>query len=191
MLNDEGAWRTEWMRWGGCSQLNSKQGENFRGSRVTVLGEPGIRVSWCWNTGCWNEKGEVRCSQDGEWVMRWNGSIIPRVWRSKPEWMKMLSSQSAIYNISVRKAQFIYNLLARRWCTKHVKRNTGRYLVFCILVLSLLLCSIGSGITFITFATFILLLGWGDQDFLYRQVTERVGRAVGITFITDCYWVGN
>ena len=52
MLNDEGAWRTEWMRWDGCSQLNSKQGENGRGSRVTVLGEPGIRVSWCWNTGC-------------------------------------------------------------------------------------------------------------------------------------------
>ena len=103
----------------------------------------------------------------------------------------MLSSQRAIYNISVRKAWFIYNLLARRRCTKHVKRNTGRYLVFCILVLSLLLCSIGSGITFITFATFILLLGWGDQDFLYRQVTERVGRAVGIIFITDCYWVGN
>ena len=85
----------------------------------------------------------------------------------KPEWMEILGSQSAIYNIRVSKAQYIYNLIARRGCTKHVQRNTGRYLVFCILVLSLLLYSIGSGITFIIFATFTLLLGWGDRDFLY------------------------
>ena len=39
--------------------------------------------------------------------------------------------------------------------------------------LSLLLHSIGSGITFIIFATFILLQGWGDRDFLYWQVTEE------------------
>ena len=105
--------------------------------------------------------------------------------------MEILSSQSAIYNISVRKARFIYNLLARRGCTKRVQRNTGRYLIFCILVLSLLLYSTGSGITFITFTTFTLLLGWRDRDFLYWKVTERVGRAVGITFITESYFVGN
>ena len=97
--------------------------------------------------------------------MRWNGSTTPSIWRSKPEWMKILSSQSAIYNISVRNAWFIYNLSARRSCTKRVQQNTGRYLVFCILVSSLLLYSIG--ITFITFTTFILLLGWGDWEFLY------------------------
>ena len=39
----------------------------------------------------------------------------------KPEWMKILISHSAIYNISVRKAQFIYNLLARHSCTKLVQ----------------------------------------------------------------------
>ena len=74
ILNDEGECHTEWMKWGGSSQISSNQGEFGSSSRVAILGEPGIRVSLCWNTGCWNERGEVRYLQVGEWVMRWNGT---------------------------------------------------------------------------------------------------------------------
>ena len=31
----------------GIAKISSKQGENGRGRRFTVLGEPGILVGWC------------------------------------------------------------------------------------------------------------------------------------------------
>ena len=50
---------------------------------------------------------------------------------------------------------------------------------------------IGSGITFIL--KLLLLFYWGGvtgTSFINRSL-KGVGRAVGFTFIIDCYWVGN
>ena len=61
---------------------------------------------------------------------------------------------------------------------KRVQRDTGRYLVFCILVLSLF--SMGSGITFIP--SLLLLFFWGGvtgNSFINRSLGRVLGGQSG------------
>ena len=44
----------------------SKQGPigvSKEGTRITILSRPGMRMKWCWNTECCNEKNAMRCSR--------------------------------------------------------------------------------------------------------------------------------
>ena len=42
-----GGYDTEWMKWKKYSGMMLQMGECGSGSRVTICGEPGIRVNWC------------------------------------------------------------------------------------------------------------------------------------------------
>ena len=68
----------------------------------------------------------MRCSQDGEWVMRWNSierlTLKNKMMNSERR-LQCTMSQSAVYLTSLSKARL----------HKRVRRNTCRYLVFCIL----------------------------------------------------------
>ena len=66
---------------------------------------------------------------------------------------------SARYSITISQGAVCLQDIAERGCTKRVHRDTGRYLVFCIMVLSLF--SMGSGMTFILSLLLLLFTGVG------------------------------
>ena len=57
----------------------------------------------------------------------------------KPEWIEYMSSQAQGIIFRISQGAVCLQYFAEHGCTKRVQRNTGRYLVFCILVLSLFL----------------------------------------------------
>ena len=68
----------------------------------------------------------MRCSQDGEWVMKWNST--ERLTLKN----KMMNSKYRLQWTILQSEVYFTNLSETR-LYKHVRQNTCRYLAFCIL----------------------------------------------------------